>query len=295
MRIGSLFSGIGGLERGLEIAGAGEVVWQCERDEWCRGILERHWPGVQRFDDVRSVPADAACDILCGGFPCQDVSIAGARVGITGEQSGLWYEFARLVRVLRPRVVFVENVPGLLDWFGHVLGPLAALGYDAEWAVFSAAEVGAPHRRERLFVLAHAQGERPAATRDEPERTAAEVALPAGAGRRGSSAPDADREDELPRARVDGRHQAREPRARRAAAPDAHGERELQPEGPFPKVRRRPGDGGWWTSVPAVCGGHDGPACMDRTKRFRALGNAVVPQQAALAWKVLSRRAGGLR
>lgn len=164
LRIGSLFSGIAGLELGV-IAALDDldihckVVWQAEKEPYARAVLSKHWPQVHRFEDVHDVDADAPpADIICGGFPCQDLSIAGARAGIDGERSGLWREFARIIRDLRPRYVFVENVPELLAYLGRVLGPLAALGYDAEWGVFSAAEVGAPHLRERLFVLAHAVG-----------------------------------------------------------------------------------------------------------------------------------------
>lgn len=157
MRIGSLFSGIGGLELGLERAGLGHVVWQCEIDPYCREVLARHWPEAKRFEDVREIDSSApAVDILCGGFPCQDVSVAGKRAGLAGERSGLWFEFARIVRELRPRYVVVENVPGLLTGgLGDVLGELAASGYDAEWDCVPASAVGAPHRRDRVFILAY--------------------------------------------------------------------------------------------------------------------------------------------
>ncbi len=165
-RIGSLFSGIGGLDLGVEAATGGATVWQVEADAWCRGVLARHWPDARRYDDARTAGTEGVelepVDIIAGGFPCQDVSVAGKRAGITGgERSGLWREFARIVRVVRPRFVLVENVAGLLSMeFGHVLGDLAALGFDAEWGVFRASDAGAPHRRERVFVLAVAHPER---------------------------------------------------------------------------------------------------------------------------------------
>ena len=161
MLIGSLFSGIGGLELGLEEALRDEgfeveTAWQCEADEWCRGVLARHWPTARRFNDVRGVGADAgSIDILCGGFPCQDVSYAGRGAGLAGERSGLWREFARIIRDTRPRIVVVENVAALLSrGLGDVLGDLASCGYDALWQCVRAADVGAPHRRDRLFVVA---------------------------------------------------------------------------------------------------------------------------------------------
>ena len=159
--IGSLFSGIGGLELGLECAlrdGGFDVqtTWQCEADEWCRGILARHWPSALRFNDVRAVGADAPhVDVLCGGFPCQDISVCGRGAGLAGARSGLWREFARITRELRPRVVVVENVAALASrGLDRVLGDLAESGYDALWEVVRAADVGAPHKRERLFIVA---------------------------------------------------------------------------------------------------------------------------------------------
>lgn len=162
VRIGSLFSGIGGLELGLECAlrDGGfdvETTWQCEQDPWCRGILARHWPSAVRYDDVRGVGAGNAprVDVLCGGFPCQDVSYAGKGAGLAGERSGLWYEFARIVRELRPRIVVVENVAALASrGLDTVLGSLSEAGYDAVWFDVRASDVGAPHRRERLFIVA---------------------------------------------------------------------------------------------------------------------------------------------
>ena len=99
VKIGSLFSGIGGLELGLEWAGVGHTVWQVERDPFCRSILARHWPSAARFDDVRTVGAHnlEPVDVICGGFPCQDISYAGKGLGLAGERSGLWYEFARII------------------------------------------------------------------------------------------------------------------------------------------------------------------------------------------------------
>jgi DNA (cytosine-5)-methyltransferase 1 len=158
LTIGSLFSGIGGLELGLEWAGHGPTLWQVECDEFCRRVLERHWPGVERFEDVRAVGADLApVDIICGGFPCQDISCAGKGAGISeGTRSGLWFEFARIIRLVRPRFVVVENVAALLSrGLGVVLGDLAACGYDATWDCIPAAAVGAPHRRDRVFIVAY--------------------------------------------------------------------------------------------------------------------------------------------
>ena len=160
MTFGSLFSGIGGIDLGLERAGM-TCAWQVEIDPWCRQVLTKHWPNVRRYEDVSAVGGDTLepVDVIAGGFPCQDVSVAGQRAGIQdGTRSGLWSEFHRIIRELRPRYVFVENVPGLLtNGMGRVLGDLADIGYDAEWEVLSAADVGAPHLRKRVFIVAHTQ------------------------------------------------------------------------------------------------------------------------------------------
>jgi len=162
LTIGSLFSGIGGLELGLERAGM-RTVWQVEMDDYATRILERHWPDAIRFRDVRAVGAHnlPPVDLICGGFPCQDISYAGKGAGIAGERSGLWTEFARIVRELRPRYVLVENVAALLArGLDVVLGDLAACGYDAEWDCIPAAAVGAYHLRDRIFIVAYTHGER---------------------------------------------------------------------------------------------------------------------------------------
>ena len=161
MRIGSLFSGIGGLELGLEWAGVGRTVWQVEFNPFCRDVLAKHWPEVRRYNDVREVGAHnlGPVDVICGGFPCQDISYAGKGAGLAGARSGLWYEFARLVDEMGPRYVVVENVRALLTrGLDQVLGTLADLGYDAEWSTISACSVGAPHKRERVLLVAYPSG-----------------------------------------------------------------------------------------------------------------------------------------
>ncbi|MCP4245143.1 MAG: DNA cytosine methyltransferase [bacterium] len=156
MKILSLFSGIGGLELGLEWAGLGVTRWQVEQDAFARQVLARHWPDAERFEDVREVTgADfPGCDGICGGFPCQDISAPGKGAGLNGARSGLWREFGRLCGELRPRLVVAENVAALtVRGLDRVLGDLAALGYDGEWEVLSATHSRAPHERERLFII----------------------------------------------------------------------------------------------------------------------------------------------
>ena len=159
IKIGSLFSGIGGFELGLERAIPGSrTVWQVEQDEFCQRVLRRHWPASKLYADVVGVGGNnlEKVDIVCGGFPCQDLSFAGRRKGLDGEKSGLWWEMWRVVSELRPRGVCVENVAGLFSLgIRAVLGSLADLGYDAEWQVISARQFGAPHLRKRIFIVAY--------------------------------------------------------------------------------------------------------------------------------------------
>jgi len=156
----SLFAGIGGFDLGFERAGL-RCVGQVEIDDYCRRVLAKHWPDVPRWDDVRTFTGDGfeKPDVICGGFPCQDISPAGKKAGIGGNRSGLWSEFARIIRVLRPRFAVVENSADLLHrGANEVFGDLAAIGYQFEWDVLSACSFGAPHSRERVFIVADSDG-----------------------------------------------------------------------------------------------------------------------------------------
>jgi DNA (cytosine-5)-methyltransferase 1 len=158
MNVLDLFSGIGGFSLGLERAGMRTVAF-CEIDPFCRAVLAKHWPGVNIYGDIRGLHVNEDIDVICGGFPCQDISAIGGKSGIRGQSSGLWFEYARIIGELRPRYVIVENVAALFDrGFGDVLGNMAALGYDAEWHCIPAASVGAPHRRDRLWIVAYPSG-----------------------------------------------------------------------------------------------------------------------------------------
>ena len=161
MRVGSLFSGIGGLELGLERAGM-EVAWQVENDPFCNRVLEKHWPNVTRYGDIEGVNTTIlpSVDLVCGGFPCPVVSQA-ARGRNNAEW--LWPHFWRIVHNTRPAYVVLEKVPGLLysgRGFGDILGDLAFSGYDATWNVFPASAFGAPHRRSRVWLVAYADRDR---------------------------------------------------------------------------------------------------------------------------------------
>jgi DNA (cytosine-5)-methyltransferase 1 len=183
-----MFSGSGILDRAVEQATGGTVVWHCETDPAAKAILAHHWPGTPNLGDVRRINWSrvrwgiSPIDLLCGGFPCTDISNAGTRTGLRpGTQSGLWSEMVRAIETLRPPQVLIENVRALLTTpanrttinthapssflepgaeivdtgIGAVLGDLADLGYDAEWEALSASGAGAPHRRQRVFIVAH--------------------------------------------------------------------------------------------------------------------------------------------
>jgi DNA (cytosine-5)-methyltransferase 1 len=162
MNVLDLFSGIGGFSLGLEAAGFQTAAF-CEIEDYPRKVLAKHWPGVPIYDDVRTLTAErlirdgvGGIDIICGGFPCQDISTAGKGAGIEGERSGLWSEIARLIGELRPRYAIMENVSALLGrGLDKVLGDLAALGYDAEWHCIPASELGAHHHRDRVWIIAY--------------------------------------------------------------------------------------------------------------------------------------------
>jgi DNA (cytosine-5)-methyltransferase 1 len=163
MKVGSLFSGIGGLDLGLEQAGM-ETVWQVEYDDWAREKLAENFPHTEKFKDVREVGKHnlKPVDLICGGFPCQDISASNHKgKGLDGEKSGLWFEYKRILCELRPRFALIENV-AKLTIFGldRVLSDLAVGGYDAEWQIIRAETFGLPQVRERLFIIAYAASQR---------------------------------------------------------------------------------------------------------------------------------------
>ena len=158
MKVGSTFSGVGGLDLGLERAGM-QVIWQAEIDDWCRRVLTHHWPDTKLYEDVKDIGGSAEKpDILVGGFPCQDLSLAGRRAGLKGAKSSLFFEYSRICGELRPQWFLLENVGGLLSSadgrdFGIVLSEMAALGYGISWRVLDARFFGVPQRRRRVFIV----------------------------------------------------------------------------------------------------------------------------------------------
>ena len=157
LKFGTLFSGIGGFDLGFERAGL-ECAWQVEINKSCLSVLAKRWPDVLKHEDVRTFNVEEPVDLICGGFPCQDLSVAGHRAGLAGERSGLWHEFHRIVASARPRWVVVENVPGLLSSnagrdFAVILRGLVECGYGVCWRILDAQYFGVAQRRRRVFIV----------------------------------------------------------------------------------------------------------------------------------------------
>jgi len=262
MNVLDLFSGIGGFSLGLERAGFKTVAF-CEIDPYCRRVLAKHWPEVPIYDDVRTVSADRlradgiAVDVICGGFPCQDISVAGNGAGLAGERSGLWREYARIIGELRPRFVIVENVSALLSrGLGDVLGDLAALGYDTEWHCIPASAVGAPHRRDRVWIVADSNVRGMEVGR-RPSNIGAIFDGQSGVFTTHGSSCKQQADSLVADANSAQREGMRSPIGIHQEYADA-------------------GRSGWWEVEPDV--GRVANGISSRVDRLRALGNAVVPQ-----------------
>jgi len=157
LRVLDLFSGIGGFSLGLERAGMQTVAF-CEIDKTAQQVLRKHWSDVPIFDDVKTLKGEqlGTIDVICGGFPCQDLSFAGKGAGLTGARSGLWWEFHRLIKEIQPSWVIIENVAALRSrGLDKVLGSLAEIGYDAQWHCIPASAIGAHHQRDRVWIIAY--------------------------------------------------------------------------------------------------------------------------------------------
>ena len=195
LKVASFFAGIGGFDLGLEQAGM-EVVFQCEINKFCQKVLKKHWPNVPQYSDINLVEAKDipnSAQVWCGGFPCQDLSLAnqGKRKGLEGERSGLFYKYAELISCNKPRWVIIENVPGLLNShqgkdFQILLERLDELGYGVSWRVFDAKYFGTPQRRRRVYIVASLGSLRSAQVLFEGEPF--EIAHRSGLGARKASA-----------------------------------------------------------------------------------------------------------
>ena len=157
MTFGSLFAGIGGFDLGLERSGM-TCMWQCEIDKYANQILKKHWPEVKKYEDIKRLTNPEPVDLICGGFPCQDLSMAGNRAGLAGQRSGLFFELARIINEVKPKWFILENVPGLLSSnqgrdMATVIETLAKIGYCVSWRVLDSQFFGVAQRRKRVFIV----------------------------------------------------------------------------------------------------------------------------------------------
>ena len=277
----SLFSGAGGGLLASHLLGW-RVVGYVESDAYCRGVLRRRMEDgmldeAEVFGDVREFIREGYAeaytgmvDVVTAGFPCQPFSVAGKREG-AGDKRNLWPETMQVIRLVGPRYVFLENVPGLLNsgYFPTILGDLAEGGYDARWRVLSAAELGAPHKRDRLWIVAHATSQQ-----DNRERENCEC----GRDRMG-------RNKETTQCN-NGKTNNNGTDRRGQDVADAERLRELQQEGREQNERGWVGDISWWSAEPDV--GRVAHGVPSRVDRLRALGNGQVPIVAATAWRLLT-------
>ncbi len=313
-----LFAGIGGFSLGLERTGGFRTVAFCEIDKKAQKVLNKHWPDVPVFDDVTALTKDQLDEtvgvpvhVITGGFPCQDISLAGKGAGLEGERSGLWFQFHRLIKEIQPRYAIIENVSALRSrGLDAVISGLAEIGYDAEWHCIPASAVGAPHQRDRVWITAYRntddKGQPAFAVDDETPRLSGDgdVAYPQGGAERDVSqdfgSPGGEVDAPSHASSLGGRtHQpgdgaavANTVRSRGAVGlpTSGHGE-----EG-FPKIADHLGDrlgrwtgGDYWAVEPDV--GRVAHGVPNRVDRLKQLGNAVVPQipqllgEAILDWE----------
>jgi len=261
LKVLDLFSGIGGFSLGLERTGGFETVAFCEIEKYPRAILAQHWPQVRIYNDVKTLTAQQMAadgivpNVICGGFPCQDISLAGKGAGLEGERSGLWWEFHRLIKEIRPQWVIAENVSALRSrGLDTVLRSLDEIGYDAEWHCIPAAAVGAPHRRDRIWIVAYPNIDNQRAW-DGPEQSEGGAArqCTANSSYLGKIRLVADTDD--------------------IGLQRYEWQRETGTKG-FPE--RQIAQCSWWATEPDV--GRVAHGVPKRVDRLKALGNAVVPQ-----------------
>ena len=265
MKVLDLFAGIGGFSIGLERAGF-ETAAFCEIDPYAQKVLRKNWPGVPIYDDVRTITAKRLAtdgigvDVITGGFPCQDISVAGNQAGIAdGTRSGLWSECARLIGELRPRYAIFENVTNLLNgergaWFKRVLWDISALGYDAEWHCIPASELGAHHHRDRIWIVAYPRHNEP---RRKSERSCSELIDSAKAGQR-------------PEAR-DGFTDSGKVLAYTNGTQCQRGSLSIRIQSQYANIVGASG----WSAEPGM--GRVANGIPSRSHRLKCLGNAVVP------------------
>ena len=269
LTVGSLFSGIGGFDLGLERSGM-KVIWQSEIDPFACKVLKKHWPDVPNLGDINKIDWTniERPDVICGGYPCQPFSQAGKRGGNTDPRH-LWPAMFNAICLLRPRYALMENVRGHLSMgFDQVLGDLAGIGFDAEWQVIPAAAVGAPHKRDRVFIVAYPNntGIRTQRRKIQQQKSSGEQKREVVAryvfGRRGAEMANTN-------SKFVGQYGSSSDVADQGR--QRHDQRERQKTNDF---------GQWWEVEPSV--GRVADGVSDRVDRLRGLGNAIVPQVAEL-------------
>jgi DNA (cytosine-5)-methyltransferase 1 len=310
MRIGSLFSGAGGLDMAVEAVFGGEVVWHSEIDAAGGEALKHHWPEAVNLGDISTIDWGrvAPVDIMCGGFPCQDLSVAGKRLGLSGSRSGLWFRMRTAIESLQPQIAVVENVLGLVSSgaINQVLAELSAIGYAPRWAVNSAASVGAPHRRRRTFIVATKGYGKPVRVEADDSGPRGVKLLPTPEAKNSHAGQDfarADRPnsggDDLVTAVVKGnesswaQYAAAISRWERITRPAPHPTEPSSTGGP--KLNAEFSEwlmgwpAGWVTAVPGTQDALFGKAeeAIGRSDQLKLCGNGVVPQQAAAAIRLL--------
>ena len=294
LTVGSLFSGIGGLDLGLERAGF-KVIWQSEIDPYCNKVLKKHWPEVPNHGNIKDINWSTIerPNVICGGYPCQPFSTAGKRKG-TDDPRHLWPWVRTAISELRPDYAILENVQGHVTLGGlQVIGELAEIGYDAEWRIVSAAGVGAPHRRNRIIIVAYPNGQRLEGTRPKQQATGTPRSD------ENKNGVMADTKKQFSHGRGHGHHQGTfergsgiqvEIRGSSSNVADSNSEQlgergKPQNAGQTRSVwkhhaRGQEGYDGWqwWQVEPNV--GRVADGVPNRVDRLRGLGNAVVPQVA---------------
>lgn len=289
MKVLDLFAGIGGFSLGLEKAGM-ETVAFCEINEYAQKVLKKNWPGVPIYEDVRQITANRlvsdgiGVDVITGGFPCQDISVAGNQVGIEGERSGLWTECARLLGDIRPKYAIFENVPNLLNggdgnWFKRVLWDISKVGYDAEWKCIRASDVGAPHRRERIWIVCYPNSDRKSGEPLNAEKIFTPFFPNSNSKSNWGREKLATNKTEWPQSAIDfanvrenvSNSNGKRLQRRRQQSQSLSEQKTRQSIRDRSETIRN-----WWFAEPSICRVADG--VPNRSHRLKCLGNAVVPQ-----------------
>jgi len=274
MNVLDLFSGIGGFSLGLERAGMKTVAF-CEIEPFCQQVLKKHWPDVPVYNDVKKVTGEQlrkdgiSVDVITGGFPCQDISVAGKQAGIEGERSGLWTELARIISEIRPAYAIMENVTALIsgengEWFGKVLGDLAEIGYDVEWHCIPASEIGAHHHRDRIWIVAY------------PNKSDRQQ----GSSRQPRAQKSRSLRKNVPNSDSDRLQGGTDFGGSKKASPGI-----IQRSQVARAYSQNRGDRGVWAVEPSICRVANG--VPRRVDRIKSLGNAVVPQLPEIIGKAI--------